>query len=103
MNFIQRLWQWRQSKASLLKEVGDLRLENEQLRKKVAALQKAKDEADQNLQERRREKEVLRSRITAQKKTVGLAEQEAKQLSAKLTQLREENERLENLRRHKKG
>jgi hypothetical protein len=49
---------------------------------------------EQSVEERRREKDVLRERLNAQKKAADLAELNAKQLGAKITELREENDRL---------
>lgn len=92
---------WRTSRIELLRQLDGLKRENEQLRNKLAHLQHAKEQAERSLEERRREKKALRDSLNFQKKSSETQERVTEQLSTKLAELREENERL--LRREKTG
>ncbi|MBN9502147.1 MAG: hypothetical protein BGO01_18875 [Armatimonadetes bacterium 55-13] len=94
LNFADRLKKWLRSHRSLVIEVEALRQENADLRQKIASLHNEKDRTEKSLEERRREKEALRTRLNSQKKASETSERTAKQLGEKVTELREENERL---------
>ncbi|MBC8063397.1 MAG: hypothetical protein H7Y17_01085 [Chlorobia bacterium] len=94
MNPIDTIKRWIAAREELLQKLDKLQLDTDQLRKKLAALQHDKDQAERQAEERRREKDSLRARLSAQKKASESTVLVSEQLSAKIAELREENEKL---------
>ena len=63
---------------------------------RIAALQSAKDRAEQDAKERRREKESLRNRVASQKRQLDDQERQIELLNAKVIELKETIRTLEN-------
>jgi chromosome segregation ATPase len=102
LNPIPKLARLLRARHELLDEVDALRRENEKLRAKVASLQQAKVKLENSLEERRREKETLRANLVSQKKTTENKELIAEQLGNKISELRDENDRLHTRLKKKK-
>jgi hypothetical protein len=93
-NLIQKLQRWKTSRAELQRQVDTLRTDNERLQQRLAEVRQAKDKAETQAEDRLREKEALRARMGVQKKDMKTNELLVEQLGAKITELRDENERL---------
>lgn len=102
LNPIPKIVRWCRAKNHLLDEIDALRQKNEELRAKVAALQQAKVKLENSLEERRREKETLRANLVSQKKSAESKEMIAERLGNKITELRDENDRLHTRLKKKK-
>ncbi len=100
LNWYHQLKRWQVARVILHQDLDRLQKENDDLRAKLAALRHAKEQAEKQLEERRREKEVLRARLVDQKKAVDTVELVSAQVSAKYQELQKEFERL---RRSKKS
>ena len=98
-NVIDQLKRWRTSQIELLRLVDTLRADNDRLRAKLNALQHAKDHAEKQAEERRREKETLRTQIASLKAASKSTQLIVDQLGAKITELREENDRLKSAKK----
>jgi chromosome segregation ATPase len=99
LNLIHEFKRWRTSHKELLNLVDTLRKDNDRLRVKLTALQHAKDQAEKDAEERRREKESLRVQLADLKKALKSKQLSIDQLSAKLTELRDELDRMKQPKR----
>lgn len=95
LNLIDKIRRWTVSQNELHQQIEKLQSDNQRLREKVASLQKAKDTAERQAEERKREKDALRARLSDQKKSNEAVELASAQLNAKITELRDENEKLQ--------
>lgn len=85
---------WRASRVELLADVSRLRKEGEQMQRRLAALQQAKDQAVKHAEDRRREKETLRLKLRGQKHELEARDLQIEQLGVKITELRDEIEKI---------
>lgn len=94
LNLFSQFLRWRRTRIDLYKELDFLRLDNVRLRSKLSAIQHAKEQVDKQIEERRREKEALRVKLVTEKKSAEPTQRVIEQLNLKITELREENDRL---------
>lgn len=90
-DFVRR---WIVARKKLIAQLEKVQAENVELRAKVTGLQHARDQADRSAEERRREKEVLREKVAEQRKALEATQLVHEQVTAMLSELRDENERL---------
>lgn len=93
-SLVHQVQRWFVSRASLERQVKTLSEENTQLREKIKGLQKAKTVAEQRVEELRKERDGLKQKVAEQKKTVAATQKLMDEVHEKISDLREENERL---------